>query len=102
MAILRRNKGIVVIHLMILLLHKYERQSFNKRKQGKDKEMAWKLHLLYGHLYQSQDNEGNFYSHCRPLQSYREAIANISCELISLTLISRRFQDMKYVYWTIC
>lgn len=38
--IVRRNNGIVVIHLMISLLHQYERQCFNKGKQGKDKEMA--------------------------------------------------------------
>lgn len=54
---------------MILLLHKYEKQRFYMAKQAKDKEVAWKLHLLCNHLYQSQDNEGNFYSHYHPLQT---------------------------------
>lgn len=78
----------------VLIAPQYEKQRFYKGKQGKDKEMAWKLHLLSNHLYQSQD-KGKFYSHYHPLQTYQEPIVNLSCEPISRTLISRRFQDME-------
>lgn len=101
--ILRWKNGIVDIHLTILLLLKYEKQRFYMGKQGKDKEMAWKLHLLYNHLYQSPDNEGKFYSHYHSLQTYHEPTANLSCKPISHTLISRGLQDMERVnIGTIC
>lgn len=35
MAIVRRNKGIVVIHLMILLLHKYEANALIRESKAK-------------------------------------------------------------------
>lgn len=86
----RWNKGIVDMHLMILLLHKNERQCFFKTGMcGRDKEVALKLHFLCNHLYQSQDNQVDFYSHYRPPQTYQEQAANFPA--LSGSLIRGRF-----------